>query len=749
MKSDGSRSTSASDSLSFDESRNIGSSGAQAGDAAALASTRPSLRRLLGLARPEAKLLVVAVALMIFAEALTLYTPLLLANAYNILVEDPSTTADATSASDSRMSRINPIMIRVIIIQAIAVCASFLRSCIMGTAGERVVARLRNNLYAALLSQEIGFFDQHSSGELTSRLTSDATLMQQAASTALPEVVLGTTKLFVALGLMFWISPALAGVTLGLIATVLVLAMPVGKQLGALSKSYQDVLGTAQTYATEMLGAIRTVHSLAAERRECRRYRSVIGDPFDFPFWFPYKSQKTTYRVGFFKAICTSSLFAIGLGLGFGSLYLCLWYGFKMVSDGSISLGQLTAFQSYIFTLGASFGSTSAFLGQLIQAAGASGRIFYLLDRVPLIPGGQGRHDGDNPSHSQTTQSKQLRDGADVEAPLQRPLPSNPHVLVRPSSMQGAIQFSNVHFSYPSRPDVPVLSGFNLIVPANTTTALGKPSVSLVCLERNQKTYSSVLFGSSNAVGSSGVGKSTIVALLQRFYDVSKGSITIDAFDLREIDLHWLRSRIGFVQQEPTLFGLSCRENIAFGVNRVVSDQELEAVCRAANCDFVFRWPEGLDTLVGERGVKLSGGQKQRLAIARALLVDPRVLILDEATSALDSESEFLVQQAIRKAVKGRTVLVVAHRLSTIQEADQIVVVDNQRIVDVGKHDALLERCKRYQELIKRQQQPTFDDRPSKARNPSAQDADELDMIIKEAQTKIAKPVRVSLRPDR
>jgi ATP-binding cassette subfamily B protein len=660
---------------------------------------------------------------MIGAEALTLYTPLLLANAYNILVDDP---ADNDS-TDDRMSRINQIMIRVIIIQAVAVTGSFLRSCIMGTAGERVGARVRNRLYEALLKQEVGFFDHHSSGELTSRLTSDATLMQQAASIALPEVILGATKLFVAVGLMFWISAALAGVTLGLIATIILLAMPVGKQLGTLSKRYQDVLGTAQTYATEMLGSIRTVQSLTAEERECKRYRSAIGDPSDYPCWIPYNSPPTSYRIGFFKAICTSSLFAIGLGLGFGSLYLCLWYGFKMVSDGTITLGQLTAFQSYIFTLGASFGSTSAFMGQLIQATGASGRIFYLLDRTPLIPGDNSSHGGGRAGTKHRSRQTPGRSSSDEEAPQMRPLPSNPYVSIRPSSLEGAIQFSNVHFCYPSRPTTPVLTNFSLIVPANTTTAL---------------------------VGQSGVGKSTVVALLQRFYDVSFGSVTIDAHDVRELDLKWLRSRISCVQQEPVLFGLTCRENIVFGVDREVTNRELESVCRKANChDFISQWPEGYDTLVGERGVKLSGGQKQRLAIARALLVNPRILILDEATSALDSESEFLVQQAIREAVKGRTVMIVAHRLSTIQGADQIVVMENQRIVDVGKHSDLLRRCERYRDLIKRQQTSNFDtpvgdlppsritinDEFESERRVSA-DNDELSAIIKGAQQKLVKP---------
>jgi ABC-type multidrug transport system fused ATPase/permease subunit len=161
---------------------------------------------------------------------------------------------------------------------------------------------------------------------------------------------------------------------------------------------------------------------------------------------------------------------------------------------------------------------------------------------------------------------------------------------------------------------------------------------------------------------------------------------------------------MGFVQQEPTLFGMTCRENVVYGVDREVSQAELEDVCRKASAhDFIMEWSDGYDNLVGERGIKLSGGQKQRLSIARALLVDPRILLLDEATSALDAESEHLVQNAIQKAVVGRTVLIVAHRLSTIQTADQIVVLDNCQIADVGRHSELLERCTKYQDLIKRQ----------------------------------------------
>jgi ABC-type multidrug transport system fused ATPase/permease subunit len=191
---------------------------------------------------------------------------------------------------------------------------------------------------------------------------------------------------------------------------------------------------------------------------------------------------------------------------------------------------------------------------------------------------------------------------------------------------------------------------------------------------------------------------------LQRFYDINQGSITVDGHDIKSLDLTWLRQNVGYVQQEPQLFGLSIRENMLYGVDREVSQEELEAASKDANAhDFISEMTDGYDTLVGERGVQLSGGQKQRVAIARALMCKPRILLLDEATSALDAESEHLVQQAIEKAVIGRTVIIVAHRLSTIRRADQIVVMDNHQVVDVGKHDKLMTKCAKYHDLIKRQ----------------------------------------------
>jgi ABC-type multidrug transport system fused ATPase/permease subunit len=384
-------------------------------------------------------------------------------------------------------------------------------------------------------------------------------------------------------------------------------------------------------------------------------------------YWYPTdsKDNSTTYSVGFFKSIVTSGFFSVIFGVGFGGMYVSLWYGFKLVNDGEISLGDLTAFQSYIFQIGGSLGQISQQLSKLIESQGAAGRIFYLLERTPTIPHLFNCSSSDEDPKRNNDKSG---DRADEEVP---------RTPMKPDSMEGAVDFNNVDFFYPARPDVNVLRNFSLSVPAHQTAAL---------------------------VGPSGAGKSTCIALLQRFYDVTSGSITVDGHDIRDLDLQWLRANMAYVQQEPQLFGLSIRENIVYGVEREVSQEELEEVARNANAhEFISQWPNGYDTMVGERGVQLSGGQKQRIAIARALVRKPRILLLDEATSALDAESEHLVQEAIDNAVVGRTVLIVAHRLSTIQRAQQIVVVDDHQIVDVGSHQVLLERCSKYQDLIKRQ----------------------------------------------
>jgi ABC-type multidrug transport system fused ATPase/permease subunit len=499
----------------------------------------PSLRKLFNMARPEHPMLALAFVLMVAAEATGLIIPLILADAYDVLIEGSS------------MNDINHLMGIVLLVYGAGMVAGFFRASMLGVIGERMVARLRRQLYASILSQEIAFFDEHKSGELVSRLGSDTSLLQQVISQSIPEAAMGVIKTIVAIGLMFYISPLLAAVSIVSVFLIFMVAMPLGKLLGSLSKAYQNVLGEAQTYSTEAFGSMRTVQAFAAESKEIQRFGRRIGNPDDFPWWYPTTTEPSTYRVGFFKAMTTAGFYIFIFGAGFGFLYVSLWYGFYLVIDGQMTLGDLTAFQSYIFTIGFGLGGAASHFAKVFEGLGASGRVFFLLERIPTIP----KPPSDEKEDEMTTNS------------------SKP--VVTPLSMTGDIEFCNVSFAYPSRADILVLNDFSLKIPANTTTAL---------------------------VGSSGAGKSTVVALLQRFYDVASGRITVDGMDLERLDLKWLRRHIGYVQQEPQLFGLSIRENLLYGVEREdeITQEDIEQACRDANAyDFIMSWPKGFETLVG------------------------------------------------------------------------------------------------------------------------------------------------------
>lgn len=261
-----------------------------------------------------------------------------------------------------------------------------------------------------------------------------------------------------------------------------------------------------------------------------------------------------------------------------------------------------------------------------------------------------------------------------------QPLAQNQINAIRPKELLGAIEFRGVDFNYPSRPDQAILRDLNLSIAANTSTAI---------------------------VGKSGSGKSTIAGLLLRLYDPDQGEVRLDGRDVREIDVAWLRTQIGAVNQEPILFSGTIRENILYGVEEEKRDQvDFRAICRQACVDeFVARLPLGYETMVGQRGMMLSGGQKQRVAIARALIKQPQILLLDEATSALDASSEKYVRQALESLAHGRTVLTIAHRLSTIRSADRILVLDGGRIVEAGSYEELMAKPEfhMFRDLVKLQ----------------------------------------------
>ena len=296
-----------------------------------------------------------------------------------------------------------------------------------------------------------------------------------------------------------------------------------------------------------------------------------------------------------------------------------------MVEAGTMPPGDLVTFITLSAFIGGSIAGLSNLYTQLVRAVGATERIAEILEMDSEL----------NVEDGQSTITEALT---------------------------GDITYENVHFQYPSRPDVPVLKGIDLEIKGGKTVAL---------------------------VGSSGSGKSTIVQLLMQFYPINKGKITVNGSDIYDYNISELRKNIAIVPQEVILFGGTIRENIEYG-KPGSSDEDIKEAARQANAlEFIQKFPEGLDTIVGDRGIKLSGGQRQRIAIARAILRNPSILLLDEATSSLDAESEKLVQDALNNLMKGRTSIVIAHRLATIREADCIYVLDNGQIVEQGTHDEL------------------------------------------------------------
>ncbi len=568
------------------------------------------LKRLLGLARPELPRLTVATIALFIGTGTSLVYPQIIRYMVDALVKGVAPFSLNTGA--------------ILLLLIFLVHATFgtLRAWLFVAAGESIVAQLRVRLFEAIMRQDIEFFDHRRTGELTNRLTVDTAVIQNAVTL---NISTGLRYLLAAAGagaFLLWMNPRMALVAMTVIPLGAMATILFGRMARGFSRRVQDAIAASNVVAEETIAGIRTVRSFVRESHEMGRYTAAVN--------YSYRlAAKLAFYIGCFRGLISF--------VGYGTVTLIVWYGARMVSNGDMSVGELTAFILYAGIVAVSISSLSSVYTNFMRAAGSSQRIFELLDQKVNMEVGSGEPVGE---------------------------------------VTGSLYFERVGFSYPTRPDIAILRDFELAVEPGKVVAL---------------------------VGPSGAGKSTVASLLARFYDPTQGRITLDGTDLKHFNSRSLRQKIGAVMQEPVLFAESIAENIRYG-RPDASDEEVRRAARDANAaGFIEGFPEGYETLVGERGVRLSGGQKQRIAIARAVLKDPRILILDEATSALDAESEHIVYEALDRLMEGRTTIVIAHRLSTVRNADCVVVMDQGMVVETGSHDDLMNVHGLYHRLVDRQ----------------------------------------------
>ncbi|MBO3271870.1 ATP-binding cassette domain-containing protein [Hymenobacter sp. NBH84] len=485
---------------------------------------------------------------------------------------------------------------------------SFGRIWFFTQVSEFTVRDIRQALYQKFVTLPIPYFERNRVGAITSRITSDVSVIQDSFSLTLAELFRQVTTLLAGIVFIMVVSVKLSMFMLLTFPPIVVLAMVFGRKIRVLAKVTQDELAKTNVIVEETLQGINTVKAFTNEQFETGRYTSSLTRTVKAAL------QSNLYRGGFVSFVI------VGL---FGGIVLVLWRAATLVQSGQMTIGDLTQFALYTIFIGASVAGLGELYGKVQSTLGSSERILEILDEPA------------EPTH----------------------LPG-----ATPLQIRGDIEYQHVAFRYPTRPDLAVLKDISFDIQAGEKVAL---------------------------VGPSGAGKSTIVQLLMQFYELSGGKILIDGRDAALLDLTELRRHIGIVPQETILFGGTIRENIAYGDTSATDAEIIRAAKQANAWMFIESFPEGLDTLVGERGIKLSGGQRQRIAIARAILKNPAILILDEATSALDSESEKLVQSAMDELMVGRTSIIIAHRLSTIRKADKILVIDGGQIVEQGTHEEL------------------------------------------------------------
>jgi ABC-type multidrug transport system fused ATPase/permease subunit len=567
-----------------------------------------SLWRLFGFLRPYRKAAFASLLFAWLAMGVTVLIPLLIGNA-----------VDAIEGDDIDKGALWPLALAILGAGALRLGLTVVRRIIAGKVSLAVEFDLRERMYAQLQRLELGFFDTQQTGQLMSRSTVDLQSIRFFLGYGLIFLTQNLLTIVLASIVMFAIDPLLAALALAPVPVVVATAARYSRLSRPALQEVQQRLAELTAEAEESISGVRVVKAFAREEFMLRRFQRSVGRVFD-------QNVYSTRLRAFYNPMM-GFLPSIGLGV-------VLFVGGHAVIDGNITLGEFTAFYTYVVMLTGPMRMLGTSLGMAQRAAASGNRMFEILDRAPRIV-------------------------SPAEAP---PLPPG----------NGQVELHDVTLRYSESGAEPALESVSMAVDAGRTVAL---------------------------VGPTGSGKTSLVALLARLYDPTSGSVSIDGADLREVDVASVRSSVAFVADESFLFSSSVAENIAYA-RPDATREEVERAARLAQAHgFILRLPQGYETVVGDRGLTLSGGQRQRIAIARAILADPRILILDDATSSVDARTEEEIKRGLREVMDGRTTFVVAHRLSTISLADEVVVMDAGRVVDRGTHDELLERCELYREI--------------------------------------------------
>ena len=531
---------------------------------------------------------------------------------------------DQGLASGSEAGLTHALMIFTALVFLLGI-GSFCRFYLVSWIGERVVADIRQAVFAHLLTLSPSFFEDNSPSEIQSRITADTTLLQSVIGSSLSIALRSSLMLLGGILFLLIMHFKLTLILLTCVPFVIVPVLYFGRRVRSLSRDSQDEIANVGRYLSQALRHIKVVQAYTHEQHDVQRFSATVDRAFNVSV------KRIQQRSWLTLMVILLSMSGIGV---------MLWFGGKDVISGEISAGDLASFLFYSIIVAGAVAAISEVMGELQRAAGAAERIMELLSaRSAVVSGSQ-------VFPSQLMDA--LHQGEDI------------------------IKFDQVEFRYPSRPDYAALKNLSFSIKQGEMLAL---------------------------VGPSGAGKSTLFELLLRFYDPQQGCISLAGQDIRQYSLEDLRHRFALVPQETVLFDQSVYDNLGYA-DRSASHESIQNAAEKANAhDFITRLDKGYDTRLGEDGVRLSGGQRQRIAIARAILKDAPILLLDEATSALDAESESKVQAALEPLMKGRTSLVIAHRLATVLNADRIMVLDQGEIIAQGTHSELLESCALYKRL--------------------------------------------------